>query len=240
MDEYNVLTIDLDFAMSEDIASYETKINHEDIVQLPALQRWLYAHNFNMYKHEKAVLNGADLMYMFDVFTQVIKKCKNVEFGAEHDSILHYLDDKDGLHVVNIDHHHDILYTKDHKDKIDMWDKPDIGSWVYYLHTHGKLNRYTWIANENSQEFLHNDDPDRKAVIEKSCVYYANSPQGLAIPSLDYDYVYVCFSPDYIPPQYWFIFSMFVYQYEQTHGEAKFVEKDFRPFFNAREVKWKA
>ena len=102
---YNVLSIDLDFIAEPYIQLYYN-IQNEASVE----KQWDQVFNDPALISNNFDINPNNVIYALDTFSRSLAKCKNVVFGITHDSILFELEDKDNLNIVNIDHHHDILY----------------------------------------------------------------------------------------------------------------------------------
>ena len=206
---YNVLSIDLDYIAEPYIQLY-SKIQNDysvekqwgDVFSDPAL----VSNNFD--------INPNNVIYALDTFSCSLAKCKNVVFGITHDSILFELEDKDNLNIVNIDHHHDIMYPGGME--LDL--KYDIvyeGNWIGHLHEKSKIEKYVWIKNENSYG-LHKDCP---TTMRWESHLKENSPLFEMIPDL----IFVCLSPAYIPKFHWVYFKIFMNLYKAFYdGEPRF------------------
>ena len=233
--EYTVLTIDVDFAADPDIDYYQYYVSDDSQNQLSASQRWLKLAHKKVYNKDHARMCPDKVTYMFDLFCSALDKCSNVEFGSCHNYILHHLKDTRNLHVVNVDHHHDIVYSREQQERVEALGAEDKGCWVYWLHNYGDLSKYTWIRNEGSEDFFAEDSAGRHSVLSKSSAYMFGSPQAEAIKDITYDYIFVCFSPDYVAPQYWFLYNLFINAYERKYGTAVMVDTAITPFYRVGE-----
>ena len=211
---YNVLTIDLDFIAEPYIQLYND-MTHEASIE----KSWdvifsdpaLTSNNFD--------INPDNVIYALNIFSRSLVKCKNVAFGITHDSILFELEDKDNLNIVNIDHHHDIMYPHHHLPDL-KYDLVYEGDWIEYLHKKSKMEKYVWIRNENSYH-LHINCPTS---LEWS-TYLKTEYQYEMIPDL----IFVCLSPAYIPKFHWFYFKIFMNLYKAFYdGEPRFYKKPYK------------
>ena len=217
---YNILSIDLDYIAEPYIqlysriqSEYSVEKQWDDVFNDPALT----GNNFD--------INPENLIYALDIFSRSLAKCKNVAFGITHDSILFELEDKDNLNIVNIDHHHDIMYPPEHLADL-KYDIVYEGDWIEYLHKKSKMEKYVWIRNENSWP-LHTSCP---TTLEWSS-YLKTEYQYEMIPDL----IFVCLSPAYIPKFHWFYFKIFMNLYKAFYdGEPRFYKKPYKnnPFAN--------
>jgi len=202
----NVLSIDLDFIAEPYIQLYH-KINNERSVDI----QWNEVFNDPALIGSNFDINPSNVVYALDIFSRALAKCKNVVFGITHDTILFELQDENNLNIVNIDHHHDIMYDSYHDDRDLQFDIVREGTWVEYLHRQGRLQKYVWIKNKNSMV-------NSSSSLTFSS-YLKNEYQFEMIPDL----IYVCLSPTYIPKFHWFYFKIFINLYKALYeGEVKF------------------
>lgn len=224
-----VLSIDLDYIMGKSIHLYED-IGWNDNPHL----RWsqYFSQNNN---HSDLCIDEKNLYYCLDVFLKSIKNCTKVSFSYNHDSILDEIINYDNIELINIDHHDDIIYHLDDHD--DSSDNPmrsieymkslhksyeliknnyvvHEGNWISLLNIMGKLKSYTFIGNEESTLF-----PEKKSFISKKF------PQTNFLTKEEYnfsdynfDYIFVCLSPQFIPPFHWHYFYIFISIYENITG----------------------
>ena len=211
---YNVLSIDLDFIAEPYIQLYND-MTHEASIE----KSWdvifsdpaLTSNNFD--------INPDNVIYALNIFSRSLVKCKNVAFGITHDSILFELEDKDNLNIVNIDHHHDIMYPPEHLADL-KYDIVYEGDWIEYLHKKSKMEKYVWIRNENSYH-LHINCP---TTLDWS-TYLKTEYQYEMIPDL----IFVCLSPAYIPKFHWFYFKIFMNLYKAFYdGELRFYKTPYK------------
>jgi len=78
-----------------------------------------------------------------------------------------------------------------------------------------KLNSFTWIGNKNSGNKL------RNRYNQELIGNYQNlEREDYVFEDYDFNHIFICLSPQYIPKNHWHYFSMFITAYEQ------FWEKD--------------
>jgi len=211
---YNVLSIDLDFIAEPYIQLYYN-IQNEDLVE----KQWDLVFNDPALVSNNFDINPNNVIYALDTFSRSLAKCKNVVFGITHDSILYELEDKDNLNIVNIDHHHDILYPTGQVQDLE-YDIVYEGDWVQYLHKKSKLQKYVWIGNENSYPLS-----DKCPTTLEWSSYLKTEYQYEMIPNL----IFVCLSPSYIPKFHWFYFKIFMNLYKAFYdGELKFYKRPYK------------
>ena len=202
---YNILSIDLDYIAEPYIQLY-SKIQNEYSVE----KQWGDVFNDPALTGNNFDINPENLIYALDIFSRSLIKCKNVAFGITHDSILFELEDKDNLNIVNIDHHHDIMYPPGHM--LDLkYDLVYEGSWIEYLHRKSKIKKYVWIRNKNSWPL----QSDKCPTTLKWKSYLKNEYQFEIIPDL----IFVCLSPAYIPKFHWFYFKIFMNLYKTSYDD---------------------
>ena len=128
------------------------------------------------------------------VFFSNVNNAKKILFGKHHHQILLDLVDHNNIVIHNIDNHHDICDQD--------WQLPKIkdgngyhGCWVGSLMYENKLREYYWYNNSDS-EALMLDHFGAQLITEKGIKYVVNDK--LNIPSMDYDLIFVCLSPEYL------------------------------------------
>mgnify|MGYP003134785965 FL=1 len=84
---------------------------------------------------------------VIDLFVKKFKNIDTIYFAQEHH--LFYSEIKGSDQLYNLDHHHDLSYNKEQKERAE--DKLiEAANWVYALQLHKKLNFYFWVGNFNS------------------------------------------------------------------------------------------
>jgi hypothetical protein len=223
-----VLSIDLDYIMGPVIELYQgIKWNDNPLI------RWKLLYNSSDFKESHFYIDQSALLFCYEIFLKSIKKSKNVFFGYDHDSILYKISELDNLDIINIDHHDDIFHVsfsdeinnnesnsgraalRMEYDMIINCEHVNEGNWGAWLYSRKKLNSFTWIHNETSRNV------DRLPFIEelmgnKFSHYLQNE---YSFDDYEFDYVFVCFSPQYIPQNHWHYFTMFMMAYEQCTGK---------------------
>ena len=221
-----VLSIDLDYIMYPDIEFYNSILYDSN-----PCTRWknLQCNGYTK-KDRPYAIDQSNLMFCFNTFLKAIKNCNSVSFGYEHDSIMYALEDCEDIHLINIDHHDDFVngfYQTDgyqglakEYDLILEDDRFDEGNWIAWLNIQGKLSSYTWIGNPienkmncNRSQFMMDRVKDCRIALKEDCTFNTYS----------YDHVYVCLSPQYMPPEHWHYFSMFLSAYEEFSGKTPII-----------------
>jgi len=206
---YNVLSIDLDY-ISEPYIQLFSKIWADHNVDM----KWDEVFNDPCIKGSNFDINPDNLVYALDIFSIALAKCKNVAFGVDHSSILYELKDKNNLNIVNIDHHHDIMYDEYINGRDLNFNIVAEGTWVEYLRRQGSLQNYEWIRNENSM--LGSPSPLEYSSYLKDDYQFEMEP----------DLIYVCLSPCFVPKFHWFYFKIFINLYKAFYeGEVRFHQK---------------
>ena len=125
-----------------------------------------------------------------------------IQFRINHDEIINCIDniwklDKEKYDIYNIDHHHDCGYgIEKYSDVVDQG--LTCGNWVMYCKN---LRNYTWINNKNSDCGLIDE------IIEKLTQFTYVSDINL-INFINFDYVFVCLSPGWVPNKYFPLFDI--------------------------------
>ena len=192
-----------------------------------SLTRWRDLFENSNFKENDFDIDKSNLLYCFNIFLKALKNCDNVSFGYEHDSILYSIEDFSDIDLINIDHHDDVfagdfvhdyeyeIALKKEYDAIVKDDRVHEGNWIAWLVSKKKINSYVWIGNKNSS------NKDRNFFNEKIVPNYLNvEKENYKFSDYNFDHIFICLSPQYIPKNYWYYFSMFVDSYEQ------FTEKD--------------
>ena len=142
---------------------------------------------------EDAVLNGSKF-YAIETHDQIIDILREDE---DFDKI-----DRGGNHInlVNIDFHHDILYSKESEDSIISYDEYTCADWVGYLKFHEYLNTYTWVHAANSSF------PDPNLI--KGLHFDTIPNKDIGKIKIPFDKVFFCLSPQWVPYQYHHLYDM--------------------------------
>lgn len=235
-----VLSIDLDYIMGKSIDLYED-IGWDDNPHI----RWEKYFLEKKSEDNNICIDESNLYYCFDIFLKALCNCKNVTFAYNHDSILDYLVDFDNIDLVNIDHHDDIIYDLGDYDTSD--DNPNRsieymkslymayqnietnyqvneGNWISLLHIKNKIKSICFIGNEDSIDF----GPEKKSFIDKKfsdIKIKITTKDNHNFGNFNFDYIFVCLSPQYIPPFHWHYFKMFLIAYENITGKTVDMKK---------------
>ena len=239
-----VLSIDLDYIMGPTIELYQ----HEKYYENPTI-RWERLFESTHFKENQFYIDQSNLMYCYSAFLRALtrnKKKPEVLFGYDHDSILYLIGNESNIELINIDHHDDVLHgsfigeigdreedTEDLEKELHCLKKyhaVNEGNWGAWLHVHDKLKSFTWIYNKNSANL------DRNFFNEKILgdKYSTSLKQDYEFEDYDFDYIFVCLSPQYVPPAHWHYFTMFMATYEEILSQKPSVVSDrkFEFYFN--------
>lgn len=239
-----VLSIDLDYIM------YPTEhLFCDDGWSNNPMARWQMFYHRLKYDKDDLFYDESRLQYLKNIFKNSLKKCKNVKFGYEHDDIIYYIRDSKKIDLINIDHHNDFImgdYDFYHEDfcenpdldninleyyHISEFNKVDEGSWIGWLNARGKLNSLKWIGNNNSVNEVTN-----KFIKSNVRDYKFIDTMDYDFGEYEFDLIFVCLSPQYIPPHNWGVINWFINKYESKYGdkvnlrdlETRKIEIDYR------------
>ncbi len=212
-----VLSIDLDYIMAPCIELYHGLHWCEN-----PTSRWTGLYDKSDFKEHQFYIDQGNLLYCYDVFLKALKKCNNVKFGYEHDEILYELQDKEDIEIINIDHHDDI-FGEDYDGDVQReyagllkHDRVNEGNWGAWLHLQKKLDSFIWIHNENSRNLKQHNDLNVE-VLGKKYKWFLR--EDYTFEKYDFDFIFVCLSPQYVPQNHWHYFTMFIMAYEQITGK---------------------
>ena len=178
----NVLSIDFDWIMEPVIEAY----NH--ISGSPVLK---YDDCWNIIKKKlpdtKFYCNNNLLNKIFEI---VEKFPNRIVIGENHEEILQMINDEPVDMLVNIDHHHDCYgFSLDRNNEIHC------GNWVDYLFQNDLLGHYIWVTNYTSDpnQGKFNTYPSDKVEIDSNV--------DAILKFVKFDKIFLCLSPNWIPPQ---------------------------------------
>lgn len=217
-----VLSIDLDY-ISEPAINDNNRFEDEDNPQ--EYDQWAVVHwqqLFEDYPHDISHrINLGHYDYCLRVFLRALRTCHDVHFGYDHDNILYGLEGHSNLDIINIDHHDDVFAgifepSPDYEaDILKHMDRVMEGNWALWLHQHGRLNSYTWIGDDLSDNISRND-----YVPQFLPNYtYSTREEWDWQDNYEFDQIFICLSPQYIPPLHWHFFSTFMVLYEEITGK---------------------
>ena len=110
------------------------------------------------------------------------------------------------FNILNIDHHNDIYYSEGQVREVDLYNLVSPADWVWYLAKYKALHQYTWIGNENSENFK----PIKNFMLDKDqAARYTSLEQYKTNESLPktFDLIYVCKSPQWTPTKFHDLFE---------------------------------
>lgn len=216
----NVLSIDIDFITEK----YSNDIMCGCHVPEPHIKWW---HFFNKHKMNKKINfepNYENFSFILDIFNSCVNDNSKVMFAINHDSILLELDKIDEkMDIINIDQHHDILYGESDKVDVERFDLTHCGSWVWYLQNKKNINSYTWIKNKTSNTYnegLSNSlTPSNYSSLFKEEITFD-------IKKMNFDFIFVCLSPEYVLPEHWSYYHILRNMYSQKIGkEVQYIQQ---------------
>ena len=214
-----VLSIDMDYIVWECIELYNDRIASingkgekfwEKINEIINLQPFL--------KHDE----NAFLLLLKLLCTQLRKLPEDrFYFAKEHDMILNFLFDdpeKKGFtyDVYNLDHHHDIYYNPRQKEEVDRFDFTCLADWVYYMGKNEKLHKYYWCKTPTAKSFPEAEIGNLTFPVDFTT--YSKNPEALF--DIDFDYVFVCRSSEYLPSKFYSFFEAMRQSAEAVKGIA--------------------
>ena len=210
-----VLSIDLDY-----ITRPYAEWTH-NLFEMNSTHRWSKFMEETPFDRGHFFIDTSNLMFCFNTFLRALKSSPKVSFGYDHDSILFSIDKEENIDLINIDQHDDVFHGMGDSpdDEYEMVAKYGIineGNWGIWLHSVGKLNSFTWIMNDNSDPQGGRNARDKK-YLGDSYQYYLK--QDYQFDGYNFDHIFVCLSPQYIHPDHWHYFSMFISAYEEFSGK---------------------
>ena len=210
-----VLSIDLDYIMGPTIEIYNSAEFHSN----PVL-RWENFFKRTDFDENSFFIDQGALIYCYDLFLKSLKNNPTVVFGYEHDQILYQIGNLENIDLINIDHHDDVMHGGGSKDlmaeykNLCKYDEVCEGNWIAWLHSKGQLNSAVWICNKNSSNLGRNRF-NQDLLGDK---YSTFTRDAYDFDDYNFDHVFICLSPQYMPPRYWHYFTMFMIVYEEITG----------------------
>ena len=216
-----VLSIDLDYIMKPCIEVFNS-ISFNDNPTL----RWEQLYNDLNFKESHFYIDQSNLLFCFNTFLKALKNCDSASFGYEHDSILFSISEYEDIELINIDHHDDIFggdYANDlpleealKKEYYEILKHNRVheGNWGAWLSGQNKIKSFTWIGNDNS------GNKARNIYNSEVIPNYKNvERENYKFDNFNFDHIFVCLSPQYIPKNHWHYFSMFISTFEEFTGK---------------------
>lgn len=141
---------------------------------------------------------------------------KNVKNGAtfipikEHDELVTYLKNNDllsqKLDVVNLDYHHDVMYHRESLQEIIDFDTWNCANWLGYILLKNEENTGVWVRCPGSSPYS-----------EESCGHsfeeryqVKNLKDMEEIQAEQFDLVFLCLSPQWVPYKYHHLYDTIV------------------------------
>ena len=237
-----VLSIDIDYVF-DTVDQWPNEENEMWDDWHPAAKWHFYFCKYPDLDQRENIVNEENLDYILETFTRALDASPNAKvcFGFDHDFILEGLEG-DNIDLVNIDHHDDFLCGSnvdgDHTHELEedvylgghllewalvkAFNKVDEGNWGAKLHSDGRLNSMTWIRNPHEHvcdtrtfvnEFI------MKHMMPTESTWRSCFKDEYDHGNYDYDHIFVCISPRYIPPSQWNLLSLFIAIYEEKTGK---------------------
>lgn len=212
-----VLSIDLDYIMEPSIKKY-----NELYFNLNSKMRWEQLYNNTDYDENSFDIDEKNFLFCFDIFCKSMMNCKNVTFGYDHDEILYSIKKWSNIDIINIDWHDDIIEGRyfgfynnivvaANREYCDIQnDEVTEGNWGAWLNAKKKLNSFTWICGNNSGSFEKNNVI--KSLMKEKLNF--SHKDDYVFKNYKFDHIFVCLSPQYIPPKYWPRFLIFLKTYQ--------------------------
>lgn len=145
----------------------------------------------------------ADLCLFLSTHTSMSLTSADVLVCDEHQEILNLIDLNRPFNLYNIDHHHDCGYPPDFDEIKKMYQEIGVtcGNWVYDLTQKAPTNflSYTWIGNKNSTMPV--------SEIMELIPKFANCCDLQILDRIIFDKIFICLSPQWVPPQYYPLFN---------------------------------
>lgn len=221
----NVLSIDLDYIMWPDIHFYNNLLYDHN-----PTERWIKMQegDFTSEKRKYEIDQG-NLMFVYNLFLKVIKHCKSASFAYEHDAILYELEKEkyDNINLIHIDHHDDYVNGSYAEEGYEGFEKEyhfvekqnrlDEGNWGAWLRAKNKLKSFLWIHNPNMNFDLKHEKV-KFMYDSMGTEFYMHDKKEVRPEKEKYDHVFVCLSPQYMPPNCWHYFGMFMSAYKEITG----------------------
>lgn len=179
-----IVTIDFDIIMGPSISIYNNWVGYNNTVD-------------DVMKDFSCLsLPNADLD-KYRILTNFIRSVDKdkISFITRHREMEKFVSEfNEPIELVNIDHHHDIDYFGvDTKEVLD-------GNWVKYYFDQGKVDKYCWVNNVNS------DPPADRLASEYPCEHFYFSQEVL--DELHPDKLIICLSPEWVPSMYHSLFTL--------------------------------
>lgn len=188
---YKVLSVDLDWLLGN-MQNKWAEFDGETLPHLTNNQYWQVV-SWETGIPLNELTHDVDKLKSLSAYLYLCGKLSSLEAKTvvinEHHEIYPILNNHKDIYLVNIDHHHDIIYRSEMQEKVDC------GNWVYHLARQGKLRSYSWIGNSESEKYKLKDDFN----IESHCTYHETYSEKLYMMEERFDLVVICKSGKYTP-----------------------------------------
>lgn len=233
-----VLSIDLDYATDEFANDNDEIVD----LQFTPFFHWDSVIEDDPRLYDELKLNFKSVEFMWNVYTKALNNCKKVDFAYDHDAILYYLENYDDIEILNIDQHGDVSCgtyfessdptDEDRKDEFEIvkrYDDVNESNWVAWLHAKNKLKKYDLITEEDGLIYGYEDFGDSSRLLLNEEIFTGSkSRKTYKIDNYNFDYLFICLSPHYIPIKYWNIFNIFIDYYEEImNKKATIIDKKY-------------
>lgn len=187
-----LVTIDFDVIMAPSIEWYNRMAPELDWDTL-ARDRDPFIQNFN-----------ADLTHYSRLTQWLLYQAhrlpkEKIVFIQGHDRLINYVDMNEKYEIINIDHHHDLGY--DRPGYVENYETVGCANWGGILYKKQIVDNFTWLHNTNSD--IKSIKPQYSAAKRELLAEYDLS-------QLKPDIIIVCFSPEWIPPNYRSLFYLWM------------------------------
>ena len=160
-----------------------------------------------------------DARALEQIFSLIVK---NVQNGAqfipirEHDEIissLFSLENYENLmfDVTNIDFHHDLFYGEHDIAGTKCFNDSTCANWFGYLYVKNRVHNGTWVKAPNSFPYIF-ADIEPVEITELSMKDIPNI-------ETDYNYVFFCLSPQWVPEKFHHLYDMICHIVEEIQKE---------------------
>ena len=201
--EKQILSIDFDIIMHPCIQLYNDEVDGDDDPKT----LWGYLEKKYQYTDNNVLNYDSNLLIELVKLIAFHKKNTEICFITDHHEIIDILKQSstykdDTFNIDNIDFHHDLWYREtDFKDILKK-DEYNCATWLGYLFLKKKLTSLTWFNTENSVLL------EIKPYGSKIKLNIINARNLSSLYNKKFDVIFVCLSPQWIPPQYRFLYDM--------------------------------
>lgn len=200
--EKKILSIDFDIIMYPCINLYNSDVAGDDnpIDLWRDLEDEYGLENYNILTYDTKVLKE---------ITKLIAHNKNkpVHFIQEHQEIVDHLKStagwgEDRYDIYNVDHHHDLWYRDTDFAEILKRDEYNCSDWLGYLYLTKRASNITWLKAPNSIE------PEIRSYGGDIKINTLRIREFDKLHKIDFDEIYFCFSPQWVPQKYKIFYDM--------------------------------